>query len=80
MSPIRDGDEVAILKEPNDLPSNVVEIVVVRRAGPIYVQLIDGRTYAALGGRGLNTGGCIVAAREEHRAALRKRNAEVVSS
>lgn len=69
---IHNGDEVAVLKQPCDLPSDVVKIGVVQHAGPLYIQLQDGRVFAALGGIGLNTSECIVPVREEHRAALRK--------
>jgi hypothetical protein len=75
---VKQGDEVAILPSPEALPSQALKIVTVRFSGDIYVELDDGRMFASLGGLGLNTSGCIVPAREEHRAALRKAKATAI--
>ena len=66
----RAGDEVAVLPHDRALPSEVLEIATVAKSGPVFVQLTDGRRFAALGSAGLNTRGCIVLARREHRTAL----------
>jgi hypothetical protein len=72
------GSEVAVFREHGGRPSDVVEIATVRYAGEVYIELTDGRRYAAIGGLGLNTAGSIVPARPEHRAALaRKRQVAV---
>ncbi len=51
----------------------VLEIATVQRAGPVFIQLTDGRMFATLGGMGLNCTGCLVEATDEHRAALKNR-------
>ena len=71
--PICDGTEVAILQAANSLPTEVLEIATVQRAGPVFIQLTDGRMFATLGGMGLNCTGCLVEATDEHRAALKNR-------
>jgi hypothetical protein len=71
---LRIEDEVAILPSVNSRPSDVVEIAKIAHAGPVFVQLEDGRMFATLGGMGLNNHCCIVAVRQEHRIALQRRN------
>ena len=61
---------MAILPRRNSPPADVWEIATAHHVGPVYIQLIDGRMFATLGGGGLNTGGYIVPATDEHRAAL----------
>ena len=70
---IRRVEMVAVLPSANAFPSEVLEIASVMHAGPVFIQLEDGRMFATLGGLGLNTTGCIVAARDEHFEALRMR-------
>jgi hypothetical protein len=69
----REGDEVAIFRAPNSRPSEVLEIATVLHAGPVFIQLHDGRMFATVGGMGLNTVGWITVARGEHWAALERR-------
>ena len=71
---MRNDAEVAVLPSTSAMPSEVLEIATVTHAGPVFVQLADGRMFATLGGMGLNNHCCIVAAREEHRIALAKRS------
>jgi len=71
---IKIEDEVAILPSTTALPSEVSEIATVTHAGPVFVQVADGRMFATLGGMGLNNHQCIVAVRHEHRVALERRN------
>lgn len=71
---IKIEDEVAVLPSASAMPSEVLEVTTVTHAGPVFVQLADGRMFATLGGMGLNNHCCIVAAREEHRIALAKRS------
>src|SRR5712672_3682204 len=71
---IKTEDEVAVLPSSTALPSEVLEIAEVTHAGPVFIQLADGRLFAALGGMGLNNHQCIVPARAEHRIAIRKRS------
>lgn len=69
----RAGDAVAILPHDGASPSEVLEIASIQQSNSVFVQLADGRRFAALGGMGLNTSGCIVPARTEHRAAWQAR-------
>ncbi len=64
------GQEVAILPHCEASPDEVLEIAAIQYAGPVYIQLADGRMFATIGGNGLDTAGCIVLATDEHRAAL----------
>ena len=64
------GHEVAVMPHCTAPPAEVLEIVPVQHAGPVYIQLIDGRTFATIGGIGLDTAGCIVPVTDEHRTAL----------
>ncbi len=71
---MKNGDEVAILPHNLASPSEVSEIAIVQHAGPLFIQLQDGRRFATLGGAGLNCSGCLVEAGTEHREALAKMN------
>ena len=62
--------EVAILPRRTSPPADVWEIAIILHVGPVYIQLTDSRMFAAIGGVGLTTGGYIVPATDEHRAAL----------
>jgi hypothetical protein len=66
--------EVAVLPSSTALPSEVLEIAEVTHSGPVFIQLADGRLFAALGGMGLNNHQCVVPVRYEHRVALQRRN------
>jgi hypothetical protein len=68
--PIQTGDFVAILPIPNAPASATIDIVQVEHAGNIFIRLVDGRTFAAIGGTGLNTRGYIEKATERHRKAI----------
>jgi hypothetical protein len=70
---IHDGSEVAVLRHLSDRPSQVLELATVRHAGEVFIELVDGRKFATIGGIGLNTSGVIIYARDEHRVAIRKR-------
>jgi hypothetical protein len=63
----KSGQEVAVLA------GDAVELAKINHAGPVFVQLADGRMYATADGMGLNTNGSIVAATDVHRAALADR-------
>jgi len=76
--PLRIDDEVAVLPSAAAVPSQVLEIATVTHAGPVFVQLADGRMFATLGGMGLNNHYCIVSVREEHRRALQRRSSVAV--
>jgi hypothetical protein len=65
--------EVAVMPSDAAPPNQVLEIATVLHAGPVFVQLQDGRMFATIGGAGLNTSGCIVLATSEHRTALEAR-------
>lgn len=69
------GDYVAILPDPTAPAHRVLEIAHVLFAGNFYVQLIDGRMFATIGGQSLNgkRKTYIVPATDEHWAALRAR-------
>jgi hypothetical protein len=67
---IRADDEVAVLPSATAVPSEVLEIATVTHAGPVFIQIEDGRMFATLGGMGLNNHCYIVAVRQEHRRAL----------
>jgi hypothetical protein len=64
------GKEVAIMPHRRSPPADVWEIATVLHVGPSYIQLADSRLFSVIGGVGLNTGGYIVPATDEHRAAL----------
>jgi hypothetical protein len=68
------GKEVAIMPHEAALPTEVLEIAKVRHAGPVFVQVEDGRMFATIGGNGLNTTGHIVVATDEHRQVLDSRS------
>jgi hypothetical protein len=65
----KSGEEVAV----TSATGHTVELATINHAGPVFVQLTDGRMYATSDGVGLNTNGYIVAATDEHRAALADR-------
>jgi hypothetical protein len=67
------GERVAILPDANSRPSEVLEIGTVLFAGPVYVQLMDGRMYDTETGRSLSSRkvSYIVAATPDHAFALR---------
>jgi hypothetical protein len=67
---ITPGMEVAVMPHRRSPPADVWEIATVLCAGPVYIQLTDSRLFATVGGVGLNSGGYIVPATDEHRAAL----------
>jgi hypothetical protein len=71
---MKSDDEVAVLPSAHARPSEVIEIAKITHAGPVFVQLEDGRMFATLGGMGLNNHCYIVAVRMEHRMALKRRN------
>jgi hypothetical protein len=50
-------------------PQDILAIAPVRFAGDVFVELIDGRLYSKVGGRGLNTESCIAPLTESHRRA-----------
>ena len=64
------GKEAAIMPHEAAFANEVLEIVKVRHAGPVFIQVEDGRMFATIGGNGLNTTGHIVVATDEHRQAL----------
>jgi hypothetical protein len=67
---IKSGMEVAIVPRRTSPPADAWEIATVLRVGQVYIQLTDSRMFATIGRVGLNTGGYIVPATDEHRAAL----------
>ena len=69
--PLKAGDEVTILPGAGAQPSEVLEIGRLHHAGPVFLQLADGRMFATIDGAGLNCGGCAAPATDEHRAALK---------
>ncbi len=74
------GSYVAIMPSESSPAADVLEIAAVMLAGNVYVQLMDGRMFASIGGKALNTSkvSYIVPATDEHWAALRQR--EVASA
>jgi hypothetical protein len=76
------GDYVAIMPDSTAPASEVLEIAHVLFAGNVYVQLIDGRMYATLGGHSLNgkRKTYIMPATDEHWAALRARSTALASA
>ncbi len=50
-------------------PKDILAIARVRHAGDVFVELIDGRLYPTVGGKGLNTESYIVRLTESHRRA-----------
>jgi hypothetical protein len=73
LSALKPGDHVAIMPADNAPPSDVLEIQPIAHAGAVYVQLVDGRNFASLGGRSLGVKEItyIVPANDEHHAALK---------
>jgi len=69
------GDEVAVLPRAGAPASAALDIGVVIHAGPVFIQIADGRTFATIGGDGLNNHGWIVPATEAHREALKMAHA-----
>jgi hypothetical protein len=70
------GDEVAILPSADAIPAKVIEIATVARANQVYIELQDGRCYAAIGGHCLLNGSTktfIVPATNAHKRALASR-------
>ncbi len=78
---IERGSNVAILPAASSPPADVLEIAAVVFAGSVYVQLIDGRMFATIGGQSL----CrlpatyIVPATDEHSAALRAKTPAAIN-
>lgn len=74
------GEQVAIIPEANSRPSEVIEIGTVLFAGPVYVQLLNGRMYDSETGRSLSSRkvSYIVPANPDHTFALRTRAKLVV--
>jgi hypothetical protein len=70
VQPIGPGHEVAIMPNRTSRPADVLEIAKVHRVGAVFIQLIDGRMFATIGGRGLNTGGYLVPLTDSHRDAM----------
>ena len=70
------GKEAAVMPHEAARPSEVISIATVIYAGPVLVRLQDGRTFATIGGRGLNASGHLVEVTDEHRRAIdaRKRD------
>jgi hypothetical protein len=64
---------VAIMPRENSPAADVLEIASVLFAGPVYIQLFDGRMYCSMGGKSLvaRQTTYIVPATDEHRTALR---------
>jgi len=79
---IERGSYVAIMPRDTSPAADVLEIATVLFAGPIYIQLFDGRMYSTIGGKSLIAPKTtyIVPATDEHRAALRAQMGQVVSS
>jgi hypothetical protein len=71
---LQPGDEVAILPHPQASAAELIEISKVASVNDIFVQLLDGRRYATIGGKSLlcREVSYLVPASDEHRAALRK--------
>ena len=72
------GDLVAIMPRENASPREVLEIGSILLIGNVYIQLLDGRMYATFGGKsiGVRKVTYIVAATDEHRAALEAKQAQ----
>jgi hypothetical protein len=70
---------VAIMPRDNSPATEVLEIASVLFAGPVYVQLFDGRMYCSMGGKSLvaRQTTYIVPATDEHRAALREKGSPI---
>jgi hypothetical protein len=75
------GDYVAILPDPTAPAHKVLEIAHVLFAGNVYVQLIDGRMFATIGGQSFNGKNktYIVPATQEHWSALRARTKDALA-
>jgi hypothetical protein len=73
---------VAIMPRDNSPAADVLEIASVLFAGPVYVQLLDGRMYCSIGGKSLvaRQTTYIVPATDEHRAALRAKTSKPLQS
>jgi hypothetical protein len=69
---IERGSHVAIMPSATSPAVEVLEIAAVMMAGNVYVQLMDGRMFATIGGKSLSGRKLlyIVPATDEHRAAL----------
>jgi hypothetical protein len=67
---------VAVMPSLSSPEEDVIEIMAVLLAGSVYVQLMDGRMYATIGGRSLGARKVtyIVPATDGHRAALRTKH------
>jgi hypothetical protein len=69
------GSYVAIMPTDSSAVADVLEIDSVIFAGGVYIQLLDGRMYATIGGKSFSRTPVtfIVPATDEHWAAFRKR-------
>ena len=68
------GDEVAVLPYADAPASKTLAVVTIAIAGPVYVQLSDGRFFASIGGQSLlvKNLNVIVPATNAHRLAVKK--------
>jgi len=66
------GDEVAIMPVGSSAASDVIELAIVQHVNSLIIQLTDNRIYSLEDGKGLtpSSGGFILPATDEHRAAL----------
>jgi hypothetical protein len=73
LSSVRHHDEFAVLPAYGAPASETIEIVAAEHIGVMLVMLCDGRTFSKADGRPLDRhiSGCIVAATNAHREALR---------
>ena len=70
---IKVGDEVAILPRAGALASDAIDLANVHSVKSVLIQLQDGRMFATIGLKGLNTPGTITLATDEHRQAVMAR-------
>lgn len=75
------GSYMAIMPELTAPASEVLEIAPIMFAGSVYIQLLDGRMFATIGGQSLLSGNArktyAVPATKEHWAALQLKQPEV---
>ncbi|HEY2826095.1 MAG TPA: hypothetical protein VGJ04_00725 [Pirellulales bacterium] len=71
-SHLKPGDQVAVLPGASSPAEDVLEIAPVSYVGPVYIQLVDGRNHATLGGKSLleKVVTYIMPVTDEHRAAM----------
>jgi hypothetical protein len=74
---IKPDDDIAIMPASDSSIDEVLEIVSVKHAGDVFIQLVDGRMYSSIGGKSLLAKDVtyIVAATAAHRQALQNKEA-----